>query len=113
MANNQYTWTVDQLDCVPSANGLTNVVQTVHWRVVGTDGNNHTASAYSTQSLNPPTPGSFTPYSNLVANQVIGWVHDAMGANAVSTIYTNIDTAIANLINPPIIYPSLPWAANT
>lgn len=110
---NEYTWKVEQLDCTPSANGMTNVVRIVHWRVNATDGNNHFTSVYGTQGLESPDPSSFIQYANLTSNQVITWVQDAMGANAVSQLYSDLDSAIYNLINPQSVSPVLPWAANT
>ncbi len=106
---NIYTWVVDSLDCVPATEGQANVVSVIHWRVNGTDGT-HTASIYGTQGLTyaPKTP--FTAYANLTLATVIGWLQDAMGADAVTAIETSLDAQIANVVTPPIVSPPLPWA---
>jgi len=107
---NTYTWLVDSLDCIPSQDGQTNVVSCVHWRVNGTDGT-HNATVYGTQQLTY-TPGSqFTAYSSLTKDTVIGWVQSAMGNEQVVSIENNLDNQIANLANPPIVTPPLPWGS--
>ena len=104
-----YQWTIQQLDCVPQEDGLTDVVMTAHWSVSATDGT-YTAGAYGTQSFTY-TPGSpFTPYADLTQDQVVGWVQAGMGVDAVIALQENLDQQIANQINPPIVTPPLPWA---
>jgi hypothetical protein len=106
--SNTYTWLVDSLDCIPSQDGQTNVVSNVHWRVNGTDGT-HNASVYGTQPLTYTAGSPFTAYSGLTESIVLGWLQSAMGDLGVSTIQSNLDNQIANLTNPPIITPALPW----
>ena len=31
----EYTWKIEALDCIPSADGQTNVVSTIHWTAKG------------------------------------------------------------------------------
>jgi len=101
------TWTVTAMDCYPQEAGNTDVVFTVHWTCVGTDGTNN-ASIYSTCSV--PTPsGSFTPYADLTQEQVLGWCW----ANGVDQAITEaaVDAQIQAQINPPVVTPKLPWVA--
>jgi hypothetical protein len=105
---NTYTWVVDSLDCIPLSDGQTNVVSCVHWRVNGTDGT-HNATVYGTQPLTYTAGSPFTTYSALTKATVIGWVQAAMGSEQVASIQQNLDNQIANLANPPIVQPPLPW----
>jgi hypothetical protein len=107
---NTYTWLIESLDCIPSLEGQTNVVSVVHWRVNGTDGT-YNATVYGTQSLTYTAGSPFTAYSSLTKDTVIGWVQSAMGAEQVTVIQTNLDKQIADLANPPIITPNLPWSS--
>jgi len=107
---NTYTWVIDSLDCIPSLNGQTNVVSNVHWRVNGTDGT-HNSTVYGTQLLTYTAGSPFTAYSALTKDTVIGWVQAAMGAERVALIQTTLDNLIANLANPPIVTPPLPWGS--
>jgi len=51
---NTYTWVIDALDCAPSAEGQTNVVNTIHWRVNGTDGTRITLLCTARKALHIP-----------------------------------------------------------
>jgi len=106
---NTYTWIIEGLDCIPSQDGQTNVVSNVHWRINGTDGT-HNATVYGTQALTYTAGSPFTAYSALTEATVIEWVQAAMGAAQVTAIQTNLDNQIANLANPPIVTPNLPWS---
>ena len=103
-----YTWIIQQLDCVPQQDGLTNVVQTVHWRMTGVDGE-HTAEVYGSVAL--PGPGQpFVAYEDLTQAHVEGWVESALGEEQVQEYRQGIASQIAALANPPIVRPALPWA---
>jgi hypothetical protein len=103
----QYTWTVTAMDCYPQEDGNTDVVFTVHWTCSGTDGT-YNASIYSTCSVPSPT-GSFTPYSSLTQEQVLGWCY----ANGVDKTATEaaVETQLQAQINPPVVVLPLPWVA--
>lgn len=107
---NTYAWSIVSLDCIPSTEGQSNVVSLVHWQVNGTDGTN-TATIYGTQLMTYKAGEPFTPYSSLTQNTVIGWVQSAMGSTQVASIQQNLDNQIANLANPPIVTPPLPWGS--
>jgi len=106
-----YTWEFNPLDCVPSYNGLTNVVKTVHWRYIGTDGTN-TASLYGSIGLNPPDTNTYIQYANLTMNTVTGWVISALEQSntTVDSLQSNINTQIENITNPPVVSNTPPWA---
>ncbi len=106
---NTYTWLIDSLECIPSANGKSNVVCNVHWRLNATDDKN-TAGTYGVQHLMHKPTSPFTNYDNLTKDTVIGWVQDAMGTDAVTALQESLDKQLENLANPPIISPKLPWA---
>lgn len=105
---NTYNWTISALDCKPQEDGLTDVVVTAHWRVDATDGT-YNAGVYGTQSFTLNTEGNFTPFADLTQDQVVGWVQENMGVDAVTALQENLDKQIENLVNPPIVSPALPW----
>jgi hypothetical protein len=104
-----YNWNIQAMDCVPQEDGKTDVVVTAHWTVSATDGT-YNAGAYGTQSFTYDAEKSFTPYADLTQDQVVAWVQESMGIDAVTALQENLDTQIANQINPPIVTPPLPWA---
>jgi|694.fasta_scaffold70233_2 hypothetical protein len=107
---NTYTWVIEAMDCVPQEDGQTDVVIAVHWRLNGTDGTN-TATVYGTVGLTYTPRSPFTPYTNLTQDQVIAWTQDALGDEQVASLEANVAAQLANLVNPPVVSPPLPWAA--
>ena len=100
------TWVVESMDCYPTAEGQTNVVFTIHWRCNGAQDNQST-SIYGTVGVTYKAGTSYTPYAQLTQAQVLQWVWD----NGVDKTLTEtaIQTQLNNLVNPPVVTPSLPW----
>ena len=99
-------WVVEQLDVKPQEGNLTDVVIVCHWRCNGVDGQ-YTASVYGTCSFSQPGE-PFVPYESLTEQEVLSWCWNS-GVDKDAT-EANIDTQIANLVNPPIVTPPLPWS---
>ena len=102
-----YTWDVSTCDVYPTKSSKSNVVYNVHWRLTATDGtnkdsdgNNWTATAYGTQSLDTSDLSSFTNWSSLDAAKVQGWVETALTADTVAALKTELDALIADKISP-------------
>lgn len=103
-------WNISQLDCLPQAEGQTDVVVTAHWQCNGTqvqDGKTYNASVYSTTSFTY-TGGPFVPYSDLTQQDVLGW----LWANGVDQTATEaaVQTQIDNQANPPVLNLNPPWS---
>ena len=107
-----YQWTIQALDCKPEEDGKTNVVVTAHWSVSATDGTN-SAGVYGTQTFTLTGESAFTPFEDLTQDQVVGWVQESMGIDAVTALQENLDSQIENKINPPIVTKSAPWITET
>lgn len=106
---NTYIWSIGQLDCKPQEDGLTDIVVVGHWRVDATDGT-HTAGVYGTQSFTLEQGSNFTPFEDLTEEQVVSWVQESMGIDAVTALQENLDNQIEALVHPAIVSPTLPWA---
>ena len=109
--SNSFTWVINAMDCYPQDAGQTDVVFTVHWTLNGTDGSGHNGSVYGTVGVTYTAGEPFTPYAQLTQAQVVGWVEAALGPEQVAAMEANINTQIANQINPPVVSPPLPWSA--
>ena len=107
---NTYNWIISQLECYPQHEDKQHVVFTIHWRRQATDGT-HTADVYGSQSVTLDADAPFTPYANLTKAQVIGWLEAAFGAELLEAQKKALDKQIEDQINPPIVRPKLPWAA--
>jgi hypothetical protein len=107
--SNVYEWKINQLECYPEAEGHTDVVFTIHWDRLASDGKGHNARIYGSQSVTLDAEAPFTPYADLTEAMVIGWLEDAMGAETLAAQIVALDTQIENQINPPVVTPPLPW----
>jgi len=102
-----FNWEISQLNCYPQAEGQTDVVFTVHWRLTGTDGT-YSGTVYSTCGVTYVAGTPYTPYANLTQDQVLGWVW-ASGVDKDSA-QAAVQQQIDNQINPPVVSPQLPWS---
>jgi len=102
-------WTIDWMQAsAQTINGFTEVVLSAGWRCTGTDGA-YSASNYGSCSFpQPTTGGQFTPYAQLTQAQVLGWCYEN-GVDQTAT-EASVTQAVANLANPPVVQPPLPWA---
>ena len=102
------TWKIEQLQCLPVAEGQTNVVNSVNWRVNAVDGE-YSATAYGSCGVSYQSGETFTPFADLTEEQVCEWIW----ANGVdkAQLEANLTQQIATQKNPPVVTPPLPWNA--
>ena len=93
-----HTWTVAAMDYTVSQDGKTNVVNTVHWRVSKTDGEN-SGSSYGTVGLEAPS-GSFVEWADITEETAVGWAKADLGDDQVAATEAAIDGQIAELATP-------------
>ena len=103
------TWAVVQMNAHPEYEGEPDVVFTVHWTLTGTDGT-YNGSVYGSVGVTINEGATFTPYADLTESQVVGWVQDALGEEAVMGYEANVAQQIADQIDPPVVTPPLPWS---
>ena len=97
-----YNWNVSQTDYEVS-NGF---ITTAHWQCNAIDGE-YSTSTYSTCSWADGTPT--VPYANVTMQEVLDWIW-ASGVDKDAT-ETAVGNQLANLVNPPVVTPPLPWSA--
>lgn len=102
-------WKIAALECYPEHEGFENAVVTAHWTLTSTEGE-HTGHVYGSIGFTLDHEAPFTPYEDLTEEQVVGWVKDALGEEQVLSYEQNVEQQIANLANPPIVTPPLPWS---
>jgi hypothetical protein len=102
-----YTWDVSTVDTYPTLDGNADVVYNVHWRLTAeddanqdADGNNWTATAYGTQSVDTSDLSSFTAFADLSASDVQSWVETALGADTVTAMKAGLDAQIVEQVTP-------------
>jgi hypothetical protein len=97
------------MDAYPEYEGNADVVFTVHWTLNGTD-ETHNGSVYGSVGLTLDSEATYVPYADLTEAQVIDWVKEALGEEAVTGYEANVAQQIADQINPPVVTPQLPWS---
>lgn len=108
-------WSIDWMNTsTQTINGFSEVVVTAGWRCNGTDnstGRLFSTTNYGSASFMEPPQGdpSFVPYANLTQDVVLGWCWSS-GVNKAQ-IEEAVAQNLANLVNPPIVQPPLPWVA--
>lgn len=110
-----YTWRIEQLDVAPEEGGLADVVHTIHWRLLATDGDN-TVDTYGSVPLGLPDPSDFTNYQDLAPEIVTAWLEEAIDSRAgeedpsVAQLYDSLAGMLAAKRAPAITPRPVPWA---
>lgn len=102
------TWVIEWMDVSTQIiDGFSQIVLSAGWRVTASDGT-YSASNYGSASFpQPTTGGTFTPFNQLTENEVLNWCFEN-GINKDEN-ETSVRTQLANLQNPPVVQPPLPW----
>jgi hypothetical protein len=103
---NTFSWVISQLDTKPQEGELQDVVTTVHYRRVATDGTFYVDS-YGAMGCPSPSETDFTAYDDLTQADVEAWLEASLD---VEEMDAELITKLDNLQNPPIIVLPLPWA---
>ena len=87
------TWTISTLE-----RNTDDGVVVAHWRASDVDGD-HSGSSYGTCGFTPDESAEgYVYYDSLVEEDVIGWVKDSMGEEAVTGVEDSIAAQIACLL---------------
>jgi len=85
-----------------------NGVVVAHWRASDVDGD-HSGYSYGTCGFTPDASADgYVAYDNLTEENVIGWVKDSMGEEAVTGVEDSIAAQIADS-KAPAISVGTPW----
>ena len=91
----EYTWIISSLNAKIAEGNLSNVIETVHWRLQATDGE-HTADVYGSVGLEAPE-GDFIPYESLTQADIEAWLEAKLDVDALKA---GLDAQIEALKNP-------------
>jgi hypothetical protein len=100
-----YVWNTNPCDCVISEDGMTDVIQTVHWRLTGTDENGTSSDVYGAQSFPAPTEEGFIPFDQCCQSVVVGWLSSVLDVPAIEK---QIADSIYLINNPVMVQLNLP-----
>jgi hypothetical protein len=74
----EYNWifSEDSFQCAKALDGLTNVIECIHWKYEATDGNISGVIA-GCNGFAAPTSEDFIPYEELTKEEIISWIEAA------------------------------------
>ena len=107
----QFTWVINQLNCLVSSEGLQDVINVIHYSYFATDvdetGKEWVASMYGTANVEQPNPQNFIPYADVTELEVTNWLEQVLD---VSTMQANLLANIELQKHPVEVTLPLPWA---
>jgi hypothetical protein len=105
-----YQWAIKKLECVPLLEGNQNVVTSIFWELIGTDGRNNISSIVSgKQEILYTQPESFVDFMNLTEKQVLNWLFVAIGEAHIKAYEKIVAEKIDAIQNPKVVILDLPW----
>lgn len=106
-----YTWVINQLNCLVDQDGLQDVINVIHWTYNATEiddeGKEWFASMYSTSNVEQPNPQNFVPYPDVTEDQVISWLEAIL---PVSDMQASLASNIYLQQHPIEVTLPLPWS---
>ena len=94
---NTYKWVLSSLNAKIQDGELSNVIETVHWRLQATDANENVADVYGSLGLDAPEAGSFIPSEQLTKETVISWLEAKLDVDALKA---GLDAQLDAIANP-------------
>ena len=105
----EYSFRIKNIYCYPIHQNLDNVVFTVLWDYIGTDGT-YTFDAPGSTAIPFDINSTYTPYENLTEVQVTDWVNQYTDSSVINDVKALIAYRIEEAYKPPeVINPILPW----
>ncbi len=94
---------INQIECLPSHEGKSNVVRRIYWVYVVQDGEK--SAAYGNSTDVELVDGDFTPYEDLTEEQLVQWVEASMTPEQLDGLRQQLLDQITVEVKP------LPWKA--
>jgi hypothetical protein len=104
----QYIWSITRIKAYPTVEDKTNVICTAEWKLTVTNGD-YNKQIFGTISIPIGDLEIFTPHDELTEEQVLGWVHNAMGLEQIAQLEAGVLAQLEEMISPPIVTIPLPW----
>jgi hypothetical protein len=97
-----YMTIVNSMLVAKSLNGYNDVVTSINWQVLATDGT-YSAQSSGTTAVGPVDPADFTPYPDLTEEHVLTWIPDPATTELKATLADNIaaQASAVVLMSPP------------
>lgn len=100
-----YSWTFKNLRTIAAQDTLTDVAVSVDYRLAATTNKTTWAYHYGTIDFAPADPDAFIEFNAITKDDMISFVEQSLGSNALDAIKADLQQALTN----PIELRSLPW----
>jgi len=101
---NEYSWRINQLDCLPAVGSLINYVNTVHWSYIAArESKEGTINGTISYPEDPENP-NFIPFDELTKEKIIFWLESSIDMVSLKdTVDNELDSKfkIINIFNNP------------
>ena len=103
------TWTFEfpSLDVAPAFDGKQDVVQAVHWRLIGTTSTGETASSYGSFAVPYDPAAKFTAFADIKRADLRAWMKASIDLPGVKSA---IKAQLKAGIDPPIVSTPPPFS---
>lgn len=105
-------WTVESMNVLPQYNGEQNVVVNVTWKLSHAEKLGEFDSHYNFSGMTviePEINDNFIPYENLTQDQVLDFVKQTIGADAVASYENHVLQMTKNMDKIMLPTKPLPW----
>jgi hypothetical protein len=101
-----YNWIFNEqsFQCAKTLDGLTNVIETIHWNYEATDGN-ISGIIVGCNGFTAPTNEDFIPYNELTKEEIISWLEQANDIEQLNIAADNEYNQIKNFGNQEFLPP--------
>jgi hypothetical protein len=101
-----YNWIFNNqsFQCIKALDGLTNVIETIHWNYEATDGSISGIIA-GCNGFAAPTSEDFIPYEQLTEAEIISWLEEANNMEQLKLAADNEYNQIKNAGNQETLPP--------
>ena len=76
----QYEFKISAVECTILEDGMSNVINLVHYRYLGTNENGILGETYGVITLPAPSFESFTTFNDVTSEMVIGWLNTILSS---------------------------------
>ena len=94
---NTYQFKINAVEVHTQVEELEKVIYNVHWSYVAENEDGVTADIMGVKSVSDPNPESFTPFEQLVQDDIISWIEPSFQLSAMQSA---LDAQIAEKVAP-------------
>ncbi len=112
-----FNWKISALDLSKTHSQFEDLILTVHWRLEATDDvDDLTVDVFGADSLEEPASGTFTPFSSVTKEMVVGWLEAKFsaqeleeGQTRLQSMQEQLTTQLEEKRQPKVVTSQPPW----